>query len=205
MPASSGCRGRPRSARRSGGGRRPDRSMSSSSAKTSAVAPARTTRPSAITTVRSAYSVTSCMSCVTTRIVVPSSLSSRSSASSSSARARSCPNVGSSRASTGAPVTSAVPDREPPLLAAREEERMRAAPCRSSPNRSSSAVRALAHLVVGEVAQPQAVRDLVEDGVRDELVLGVLEDEPDRATTACASRCGRRRGRRRARCRAAAG
>ena len=49
----------------------------------------------------------------------------------------------------------------------------------ASPNRSSSAFGALAHLVVGQVAQSQTVRDLVEDGVRDELVLGVLEDEAD--------------------------
>ena len=51
-------------------GRRPRSARSS--AKTSAVGPSASRRPSPSTTVRSAYSVTSCMSCVTTRTVVPS-------------------------------------------------------------------------------------------------------------------------------------
>ena len=70
-------------------------------------------------------------------------------------------------------------DREPPLLAARQQERMRCRPSSVEAESLEQRLGALAHLVVGEVPQPQAVGDLVEDGVGDELVLGVLEDEPD--------------------------
>nr|WP_317451936.1 hypothetical protein [Microbacterium sp. NIBRBAC000506063] len=40
-------------------------------------------------------------------------------------------------------------------------------------------LHALGDLVGADVSQPQPVRELVEHGVRDELVLGVLEDEAD--------------------------
>ena len=69
-------------------------------------------------------------------------------------------------------------DREPPLLTAREEERV-GVRLGGQAEPLEQRLGARAHLVVGEVLQPQAVRDLVEDGVRDELVLGVLEHESD--------------------------
>ena len=94
-------------------------------------------------------------------------------------------------------------DREPALLPAGEEERVRAG-LRGQAEAREQRLGALADLVVGEALQPQAVRELVEDGVRDELVLGVLEDEPDARRERARCRRGRRRARRRARCRAAA-
>ncbi len=69
-------------------------------------------------------------------------------------------------------------DGEAPLLAAGEQERVRLR-LAGEPESREERFGAVADLIVGQMLKAQAVRDLVEHGVRDELVLGVLEDEAD--------------------------
>ena len=69
-------------------------------------------------------------------------------------------------------------DREPPLLTAGEEEGVHAGLV-FQPESAQHLARSRADFFVGQVLPAQSVRELVEDRVRDELVLGILEDEPD--------------------------
>ena len=171
--------GRPRSARASGGRRRPAASMSGAVGEDLGRRPGgahppvgeqhrvrrRTRRRAACRASRRARSS-------------PRRSAPRSRPSSSSARARSCPNVGSSRARIGAPAMSAVPTESrrfwPP-----ERRKGCVSALSASPKRSSIARTRRSTSASGRVPQPQAVRQLVEDRVGDELVLRVLEHEPD--------------------------
>ncbi len=152
--------------------------MRSSSAKTSAVAPERTMRPSAITTVRCGV--------LGDELHVVRHDEDRSSFVVELAQQReqfvgARPVLAESRLIEGENRRAGderSADRETPLLAARQQERMRARLLGQAESLEQR-LRALAHLVVRKVALPQTVGHLVEDRVGDELVLGVLEDEAD--------------------------
>ena len=69
-------------------------------------------------------------------------------------------------------------DRQTTLLSPGEKERVRPS-FRGEAEPFEEALGALADLGVGQSLQAQPVRELVVHGVRDELMLGVLEDKTD--------------------------
>ena len=115
---------------------------------------------------------------VTERSVTPSSTRSRSSGTSSIHVRRSCPNVGSSRITTRGRATSTRGDRESPLLAARQRERVRPGePIEPEPG--EHLVGARVDLRRGQAERARRDREFAAHGRGDELVLGLLEDRAD--------------------------